>query len=337
MPNGRQNLTRFLIGTVATVAFLWLFLRAAHLGDAWQEISRLPMWAFAAALVCVLLNIGFVTLRWRYLLQASGVRLSMARLFPTLAVATAANNVVPARGGDLIRIESLRRGEHVPGFVVAGTIFAERLLDGIVLSGFILAGALLIGHSGAMLLAGIALSAGASLGIALAILAAARPETVEKAAWRITNRLSGRWQRRIGRATANFVAGLAAFRAPHALWRIAWTSVAIWTCNLGMYIAIGYGFHLDLALGGFLLLEGMGNLALGVPATAAGLGTFDYLTFLSAREIGVAPAAGGAFVLVVHAFTVIPVTLLGAVLVKQAFPQLFRSGRESPDPLHEPG
>jgi len=337
MPNGRQNLTRFLIGTVVTVAFLWLFLRAAHLGEAWREISRLPAWAFAAALGCVLANVAFVALRWRYLLHASGVRLGLVRLFPTLAVGTAANNVVPARGGDLLRIESVRRTAHVPGFVVAGTIFAERLLDGIVLSAFILAGALLIGHSGAMLLAGIALSAGASLGIGLAILAAARPETVEQAAWRITNRLSGRWQRRIGRATANFVEGLAAFRAPHALWRIGWTSVAIWTCNLGMYVAIGHGFGLDVAVGGFLLLEGMGNLALGVPATAAGLGTFDYLTFLSAREIGVAPGAGAAYVLVVHAFTVIPVTLVGAVLVRHAFPQLFRSRRETPDPVHEPG
>src|SRR6266508_5724875 len=258
MAHWRQNLTRFVIGTAATVAFLWLFLRSAHLGDAWRDVRKLPGWTFAAGLGCVLANYGFVALRWRYLLQASGVRIRLRRVVPTVAVGTAVNNVVPARGGDLLRIESVRQTEHAPGFVVAGTIFAERLLDGVVLSAFILAGALMVNDSGPMLLAGIALSAGASLGIALAILAATRPETVEHLAWRLSRRFSQRWQGRIGRSTANFVEGLGAFRARRALWRVGWTSVAMWLCALGMYAVIGHGFGLGVGVSGYLLLAGMG-------------------------------------------------------------------------------
>ena len=51
---------------------------------------------------------------------------------------------------------------------------------------------------------------------------------------------------------------------------------------------IGKGYGLDLGAGSYFLLEGVGNLALGVPATAAGLGSFDYLTLVSAEELGVA-------------------------------------------------
>ena len=47
---------RLAVGSIATGAFLWLFLRIAHLGDAWDEITGLPWWAVTAALGFVLAN-----------------------------------------------------------------------------------------------------------------------------------------------------------------------------------------------------------------------------------------------------------------------------------------
>ena len=42
MTNRRQILLRLAIGSAATGFFFWLFLRIAHLGDAWDEITALP-------------------------------------------------------------------------------------------------------------------------------------------------------------------------------------------------------------------------------------------------------------------------------------------------------
>ena len=86
-----------------------------------------------------------------------------------------------------------------------------------------------------------------------------------------------------------------------------------------MYGALAHGFGLDLGLGGWLLLEGIGNLALAVPASAAGIGSFDYLTLLGARSLGVSAGAAGAYVLTVHALVVLPATLLGGLLARSAF------------------
>jgi hypothetical protein len=49
-----------------------------------------------------------MTLRWKYLLSGAGYRVDKRRLFSTIAVGRGANNLLPARGGDLLRIESLR-------------------------------------------------------------------------------------------------------------------------------------------------------------------------------------------------------------------------------------
>ena len=166
-----------------------------------------------------------------------------------------------------------------------------------------------------------------------------RPERAEEVVWKTTRFLPTKWHSRIGRWTANFVEGLGAFRATKSFVRVAWTSVAIWLADFGMYVVLGKGFGVGLRAGGYFLLEGVGNLALGVPATAAGLGSFDYLTLISAEGLGVPKNVDAAYVLTVHAFAVIPVTILGAIFLFWAFPRAFRPwrrGQEHQQPVQEP-
>ena len=325
-----QTAIRLTIGSAATGAFLWLFLRVAHLGDAWREMRSLPVWSVLGGLAFVLVNTAFIALRWKYLYAAARYATTSRRLLPIVCVGAGANNVLPARGGDLLRIESTRQHYRIPPFVTAGTLFAERLLDGVVLSVWILLGALLIGEDGVLLLTGVGLSAGTALGCVLVGIAATRPEATERFVFRLTKRLPQRWHTRIGRWVSNFIEGLGAFRSRKSLLRVLWTSAAIWLADLGMYVVIGKGYGVGLGAGGYFLLEGVGNLALGVPATAAGLGSFDYLTYVSARDIGVEQDVRAAYVLTVHAFVVIPVTILGAIFLRTAFPRLFR-GRGEPN------
>lgn len=337
MHRWRRNLAQIAVGSAATGAFLWLFLREVDLGEAWQEIVALPGWTMVAALGLVLANVLVMAVRWRYLLTGAGYRLPVRTLFATVAVGRGANNIIPARGGDLLRIEAMRE-RTVPVFVSAGTLFAERLLDAVVLSTWILLGALAIGQGGPMLLTGVALSAGAALGVALVFVAARDPDGAEHFAWRASRRLPPRWHTRFTRAAAHFVDGLGAFTGRRRLVAIFATSAAMWLADVAMYYVVGeHAFGLDLPIGAYFLLEGIGNLALAVPATAAGIGTFDYLTLLAARGIDIELNQATAYVLTMHALAVVPVTLLGAALLRPAFPRLRGRKSEPPgEPTPEP-
>jgi uncharacterized protein (TIRG00374 family) len=334
MPKWRRNLFRIGVGTAATGAFLWLFLREVDLSEAWNEIMALPGWTLVVALGLVIANVLIMAVRWGYLLSGAGYGIGLWKLFSTVAVGRGANNILPARGGDLLRIEAMRE-RQVPVFVSAGTLFAERLLDGVILSVWILFGALAIGEGGPMLLTGLALSAGAALGVVLVALAARDPDQAERFAWRSTRRLPPRWHTRFTRAAAHFVDGLGAFRGRRRLVAIFGTSAAMWIADVAMYYIVGeFAFDLGLPMGAYFLLEGIGNLALAVPATAAGIGTFDYLTLLAAKGIDVNPDKATAYVLTMHALAVLPVTIMGAILVSPAFPRLLGRRRE---PARESG
>ena len=68
----RRNLVRILVGSAATGAFLWLFLREVDLREAWREITALPGWTMIAALALVLANVLIMAVRWGYLLAGAG-------------------------------------------------------------------------------------------------------------------------------------------------------------------------------------------------------------------------------------------------------------------------
>jgi hypothetical protein len=325
----RRNFTRILIGTAATAAFLVLFLREVDLGQAWRRIMELPGWTMLGALGLVLVNIAVMTLRWRYLLEGAGYKVRFRSLFSTVCVGRGANNILPARGGDLLRIESMRELAHIPVFVSAGTLFAERLLDGVVLAAWILLGALLLGEGGILLLTGIGLSAGTALGVVLVWLAGRDTDKTERFVFRATRKLPPRWHTRVNRSAAHFVEGLGGFRGRRRMLMIFATSVGMWLADVAMYALVGNAYDLELEIGAYFLLEGIGNLALAVPATAAGLGSFDYLTLVTARGIDVPEESATAYVLTMHALTVLPVTILGALLVRPALPRVFRGRRES--------
>jgi uncharacterized protein (TIRG00374 family) len=329
MERTRRHVLRLLVGTAATAAFLWLFLREVDLRNAWREIVALPGWTMLGALGLVFVNLVVMALRWRYLLEGAGYRVPLRSLFSTVCVGRGANNVLPARGGDLLRIESMREVAQVPAFVAAGTLFAERLLDGVVFAAWILIGAFLVGQGGPMLLTGVALSAATALGVVLVTLAAKHPDAAERFAWRATKRLPPRWHTRLTRAAAHFVEGLGAFTGRRRLAFILATSVAMWAADVAMFAIVGRAFHLQVETGAYFLLEGIANLTLAVPATAAGIGSFDYLTLVAAKGVDVPEETATAYVLTMHALVVLPVTILGAALVRPALPRLFR-GRGQP-------
>lgn len=309
-----KGAAKVAIAVAATGGFSWLFLRQVDLGRALAEVARLDAWALAAALVAAAGVVALTAARWGLLLAAAGFRVPYGRVAAAVTAGTAVSNTLPARAGDVLRVESVR-AERVPVLVAVGTLAAERLLDGLVLAVFLLGGVLLVGVGGPILFAALALAGGSALGLVLATAAARRPERALALARRLP-----RVGRRAESWASSLLVGFACFRRGRALLLVLAGSLALWSVDLALYAAVGAGLGVDLGLGGFLAVEGVGNLALAVPATAGGAGSFDYLTLEAARGVAVPMEQAAAFTLVVHALVVVPVTLAGAVVLARSLP-----------------
>lgn len=336
-PRWRQ-LVRILAGFAATGAFLALFAQKVDMGQAIGEFQGLPWWATVAGAAAVMVNLLFMSIRWRYLVQGAGYDVPLRPLVRAAAVGQAASNILPFRGGDVLRVEAVRE-LGVPGFAVVGTLFAEKVLDGLSLAAWIVMGSLMMGRGGVLLWIGVALMAASALGVFVLNLAATRPDGAVRFVTRVDRVFPGAWQGRIERAVRNFVSGLGAFADRRRLLLALAASAGMWLADVVMYAVVGWAYELHLQLGAYFLLEGIANLALAIPAAAAGIGTFDYLTLLAAQHISVRGSSAPAYVLTIHALTVVPITLLGAALLWGTFPRLHRSSRAPKlevEPLEEP-
>lgn len=259
--------------SVATVGTGALFLTQVHPTQLASGLTLLPLHSLLVAVAATMAGVALGAWRWQALLATGGTDAPLSRLFAALTFGAAVNNLVPARGGDAVRIEAARRSTGATRLAVAGTMVSERLLDGFVLALLMVAGALFGGAGGRFVWIGGAI-AGAT---AVAAVVAAR----------------------LGR------------RVP--LLAIVAT-IGIWLGDVVMYGALAQGFHLEPSLPALLLLVGAGNLALAVPGTAAGLGSFELLTLASAHGIGLGGPELAGFVLAVHAVIVLPTTVVGLAL-----------------------
>jgi uncharacterized membrane protein YbhN (UPF0104 family) len=291
----------------STAGSVVLFLAVAEPGRLLTSLASLPLTSVLTAVGATMAGVMLGAVRWRSLLAAGGVDAPAPRLFAALTIGSAVNNVVPARGGDAVRVESAHQLTGAPRLAIAGTMLSERIFDGFVLALLIVTGALLAGVGGAFLWVGGVVAA--SIGVAALVF----------------GRLGGR---RLRGRLSGLEDGLAVFRTPRAIAAPLLVTSGIWLADVVMYGALARGFHLDVSFAAILLLVGAGNLALAIPGAAAGLGSFELVTLAGAHGIGVGGPALAAFVLAVHAVIVLPPTITGTLLARVALPRAFRLKRE---------
>ena len=119
---------RTLVVLALLVLLLALFLHNVDLRGVASEIARArPEW-LALSLASMVVNLALRAWRWQYLLEPLGAT-TFANAFRATAVGFAANSVLPARAGEVIRPYFLARHQRMSATGAFATIVLERLLD----------------------------------------------------------------------------------------------------------------------------------------------------------------------------------------------------------------
>lgn len=321
-------------GFLVSLFFLWLALRGQAWGDllyAFQQVAY--PWLLPAVLL-ILADYAFRAWRWGLILRpAAGERLPFMTLFPVLLLGFAANNVFPARAGEVWRMWGLAQRSEVRKTVALSTLVVERVFDGFTLLFFlVLAGWIQPLDGQARLLQyGTFLLFGMVLGGLLMLL------FFEKATLRLATRLM--WpipaslRERLLGMLETFTQGLHALRQPRSLAGIIGSSLLAWGSQALSFMLILLAFGLRLPplqlLGASLLMLTLINLLIMIPAGPGNVGTFESGGVLALSIVGVgAPAA--AIVLVTHMLQWIVVTGLGGAIAFQEGISLAQLGADQP-------
>ena len=324
-----RSRVRNAIVLLVAIALVALFLRNIDLWSVASDIVHArPEWLILS-LVTMTANLAIRSLRWQYLLEPLG-RTTFMSAFRATAVGFAANSVLPARAGEVIRPYFLARSERRPHRLTAtgafATIILERLLDVLTVLVLLASYVFVFGRDletanptafAWLKWIGALSSVGALVALVFLFVLAGNPERLRLTLERLERVLPSTLAGLLARIAEKFARGLGVIRHPgRLLVALAWSfplwlsiAVGIWAAAVAFQIAVPF-------TGSFLIL---GFLVLGVavptPGAVGGFhAAFRYgaTTFFGAPDTA---AVGAAIVL--HLLSIGPALLLGLVFAAQ--------------------
>src|SRR6185437_6983515 len=120
------------LGFLVTGGFIVLLLWKTDVHELATALASANYFWVALIVVCVLLSYTFRTIRWRWILRPTR-QLSFQTLLPVLFIGFMANNLLPARIGELVRAYALGQKTGLSKSLGLATILVERLCDGVTL------------------------------------------------------------------------------------------------------------------------------------------------------------------------------------------------------------
>ena len=121
---------RAIASVMIGALLLWLSIRNINLNETRSALAKAPFEPLLIALAIYWLALSIRIFRWRALL--SGVsELRVLQVARALIIGYAANNVLPARLGELYRVDFVRRQRGLARSAVLGSVIMERLEDAV--------------------------------------------------------------------------------------------------------------------------------------------------------------------------------------------------------------
>jgi uncharacterized protein (TIRG00374 family) len=307
---------QFWLGVAISVFLMWWTLRNFRLADIWEAIQNANYWWLVPGVAVYFVAVWARTWRWHYLLRPLK-RIPLTELFPVVTIGYMANNITPARAGELVRAYVLKRKEDVSVSASLATIIVERIFDGIVMLIFVLVTLPFAPTLPDWLRLVVIWGSVAFFGALIVFLALASAPKRFAAVynWMVSRFVPARLRPAIVGILDRFVEGLACLRSPLDLLMVFGTSLVIWLTETVKYWFVmhafpGHGFPVSFFA--LMLMNGVVNLATTIPSAPGYVGTFDTPGIAILKEFGVEGTMAAAYTLVLHAALWLPITLLGA-------------------------
>jgi uncharacterized protein (TIRG00374 family) len=304
----RRTLLRAAVGVAVSAIAIAVLLTAVDLRRAAQVLSQAsPAW-IGVMIVTVSLDIAARSARWRVLL-APIAKVPLRRVAGYTLIGYLANNALPARLGELVRVHVLGEREGLSRPTVLGTVVVERISD-IALVVLLAAGAIgVLSVRGIMrdaVVVGAAFAAVLIVGLAILVFAHRLPGADRVAAW------LARWPAvtEIGRRLRQ---GLAIAGRPSTIGGAVALGLVAWAASIGTFLAAGQAIGIELALSEAALLCTGVALATIVPSGPGYLGTFELTAVGIGATLGIGEDEAFALALLAHALILAVTTVGGAV------------------------
>ncbi len=303
---------RVIIGLIISLAFLYLALRGIDWGNAILALKKARYIYVLPGLIVYLLALWVRTYRWSFLLPP-GVKLSTKKLFPIYIMGCFANNILPLRMGDVYRAYILGKRENINKSSALASIFVDKVFDALAVLTFLGVAAWILSsqfpswekrlfQSASILLFGAV--------VCLWTIIWYRNLANKLINWFLSHS-SEKWEKRLHLVIHGFLDGLDTLRNHKLVLLAFFFSLVSWLIEAVMYYIIAAALGTQLPLYASPVILAIVNLALMIPSSPGGIGTFEYFCRETSKPFFHPPSVAVSYSIFVHLAWFLPIIFLG--------------------------
>ena len=309
---------RSAIGIVLSAVLLWWTLRDVSLARVWEELSGASIPLFFASTVCATLIFPLRARRWQTILEPVAPNQPLGALWRSTAIGMMANNVLPARAGEIARAYALTRQTGVPFATSIASLAVDRLFDMLVLLLLAVVAFLDPAFPRDANIAGQSMGdlAQGSIVLVIFLLAALYslaffPAQLVRVFEIFARRISPSLEEKGKSALLKFSEGLSVLRKPGRFVSVLLWTIAHWLLNA---FAFWLGFEavgIDLPFSAALFLQTLIAVGVALPSAPGFFGFFEKLATVGLAIYGVNATQATSWAIGFHILSFIPITLIG--------------------------
>ncbi len=315
---GWRRILAGVVGAALAIALLLWALRGVHLDQVARQIRQSHPWPLALGVFLASATFVIRLVRWRLLLRdPSGAPLEPWPLWHATAIGFMANNLLPFRAGELVRVFAATKLSGARFSATMSSVAVERIFDGLTVIALLGAGLLFSRLPSGVVVGGVSLAGAAQLtgvvmlgALAGAVAIVAFPVAAERLVRRVLP--GGRFAERVVGFIEGVRHGLASLRSPALLAGVIVWSAAHWLLNAAALWVTFAAFDIPVGFGGALILQGVLAIGISVQLTPGFVGQFEAAVVAALALYGIPNEVASSYAIAYHGATFLPITLAGA-------------------------
>ena len=309
---------RGAIGLALTIGLLWWVFHDVPWHEVMEHLRRTNPWLTALAVAVGTCMFPLRARRWRPILDPIAPNLAFSPLWRSTAIGMMANNVLPARAGEIVRAFMLSRLTPVPFSASFASLVVDRAFDAVVVLLLMVLAMFDPAFPAEATIGGRPASHAAGAGLVLVVVVATAlyaivffPDRLIKLYELFARRVAPRFEERGRVMLRSFADGLSVLRHPGRFLAVLWWALLHWLVQAAAFYIMFFAVGIEAPFSAALFVQGLIVIGVALPSTPGFFGFFEAAAKASLVLYGVSESLAVAWAVIYHVLSLIPITLFG--------------------------
>ncbi len=299
-----------LLGIPVSILFLYLAVQKIDIHETFSLLKTANLLFIFLAALATFIDLSLRAVRWKYLLDPIK-KCKFIDLMSMVFIGFFANNTLPMRAGEIVRIVFVSEKENIPKTGAATTLALERLFD--VFTILILVVITLFTYQYPHQIKSVLIAITgllAFLFIFLYSLIYNKPLALSFLQ-KLLSFFPDKINKKITGMFHSFIEGLEILKQSHNLLKTIFISLLIWMFNASIFFLAARSIAItEVTYTGGIFIMAIIAIGISIPSSPAYVGVYEYFGILAGTALGVSENASMSFILLAHViqFSVISTT-----------------------------